>query len=290
MDQPRFVELAQDREDAAGAVHVLDVVAGRRRDLADARHLARQAVDVGHLEIDARFLGHRQNVQHGVGRAAHGDVERHRVLERLEGRDAAREDRRIALDVVAPGHLDDALAGRLEQLPAQGVRRQQRAVARQRQAERLVQAIHAVGGEHAGARAAGRAGRTLHLPERSSLTLASLEAIIESIRSSLRISGLPSRSWVPTILPASIGPPETKMVGMLSRIVASSMPGVILSQFEMHTSASAQCAFTMYSTLSAINSRLGSEYSIPPCPMAMPSSTAMVLNSTPQPPWRRSPF
>jgi hypothetical protein len=40
----------------------------------------------------------------------------------------------------------------------------------------------------------------------------------------------------------------------------------------------------MYSTLSAMSSRLGSEYNIPPCPMAMPSSTAMVLNSTPQPP------
>ena len=59
---------------------------------------------------------------------------------------------------------------------------------------------------------------------------------------------------------------------------------MILSQFEMQTSASAQCAFTMYSTLSAMRSRLGSEYSIPPWPIAMPSSTAMVLNSTPQPP------
>ena len=43
--------------------------------------------------------------------------------------------------------------------------------------------------------------------------------------------------------PASIGPPETKTVGMFSRIVAISMPGVILSQLEMQISASAQCAF-----------------------------------------------
>jgi hypothetical protein len=80
-------------------------------------------------------------------------------------------------------------------------------------------------------------------------------------------------------LPASIGPPDTKMVGMLSRMAAISMPGVILSQFEMQIMASAQCAFTMYSTESAISSRLGREYSIPPCPIAMPSSTAIVLNS-----------
>jgi hypothetical protein len=60
-------------------------------------------------------------------------------------------------------------------------------------------------------------------------------------------------------LPASIGPPETKTVGMLRRIAAISMPGVILSQLEMQTMASAQWALTMYSTLSAISSRDGSE-------------------------------
>ena len=60
-------------------------------------------------------------------------------------------------------------------------------------------------------------------------------------------------------LPASIGPPDTKTAGMLRRSAAISMPGVILSQFEMHTSASAQWALTMYSTLSAMISRDGSE-------------------------------
>ncbi|KAF1041610.1 MAG: hypothetical protein GAK34_02939 [Delftia tsuruhatensis] len=52
----------------------------------------------------------------------------------------------------------------------------------------------------------------------------------------------------------------------------------------MHTSASAQWALTMYSTESAMMSRLGSEYSMPSWPMAMPSSTAMVLNSLATPP------
>src|SRR5690606_36606197 len=85
-------------------------------------------------------------------------------------------------------------------------------------------------------------------------------------------------------LPASIGPPETKTTGMFRRSAAISMPGVILSQLEMHTSASAVWALTMYSTLSAMRSREGSEYSMPPWPMAMPSSTAMVLNSLATPP------
>src|SRR5262249_9683696 len=75
----------------------------------------------------------------------------------------------------------------------------------------------------------GQAQRSIS-PSWASLTLASLDAIIESMRSSFRTSGLPSRSCVPAILPASIGPPDTKIVGMLRRIAASSMPGVILSQ------------------------------------------------------------
>jgi hypothetical protein len=85
-------------------------------------------------------------------------------------------------------------------------------------------------------------------------------------------------------LPASIGPPETKTTGMFRRMAAISMPGVILSQLEMQTMASAQWALTMYSTESAIRSRLGSEYSMPLWPMAMPSSMAMVLNSLATPP------
>ena len=75
---------------------------------------------------------------------------------------------------------------------------------------------------------------------------------IASIRSSLRT--VPSTS---VARPASIGPPETNTVGMFSRSAAISMPGVILSQFEMQISASAQCAWTMYSTESAIRSRDG---------------------------------
>ncbi len=85
-------------------------------------------------------------------------------------------------------------------------------------------------------------------------------------------------------MPASIGPPETNTEGMLSRSDAISMPGVILSQLEMQTMASAQWPLTMYSTLSAISSRDGSEYSMPSWPMAMPSSIAIVLNSLAMPP------
>ena len=96
-----------------------------------------------------------------------------------------------------------------------------------------------------------------------------------------RVRTVPSTS---SAVPPSIGPPETNTVGMFNRSAAISIPGVILSQLEMHTRASAQWALTMYSTESAISSRDGSEYSMPPWPIAMPSSTAMVLNSRGTPP------
>lgn len=86
----------------------------------------------------------------------------------------------------------------------------------------------------------------------SSEMLSSTASLIALTRSSLRT--VPSTR---VALPASIGPPETKTVGMLRRIAAISMPGVILSQLEMQISASAQCASTMYSTESAIRSREG---------------------------------
>src|SRR5690606_41075907 len=87
----------------------------------------------------------------------------------------------------------------------------------------------------------------------SSDTLSSAAATMASIRSTAVTLSFH------TTLPASIGPPETNTAGMLRRMAAISMPGVILSQLEMHTMASAQCALTMYSTESAMISRDGSE-------------------------------
>ena len=95
------------------------------------------------------------------------------------------------------------------------------------------------------------------------------------IRSTVRPSG---------ILPARIGPPLTKIVGMLQRRAPMIMPGMILSQFGMQIMPSNWCALTIVSTQSAISSRLGREYFMPVWPMAMPSQMPMVLNSKGVPP------
>ena len=66
----------------------------------------------------------------------------------------------------------------------------------------------------------------------SSLRLSSAAITMASIKSSLLLDS--------EVLPASIGPPETKTVGMFSLMAAFNIPGVILSQLEIQTSASAQ--------------------------------------------------
>ena len=81
----------------------------------------------------------------------------------------------------------------------------------------------------------------------SSLTVGSAPLIMAVIRS----------RFSPLCCPASMGPPLTNTAGMFSLMAAIIMPGVILSQLEIHIMASALWALTMYSTLSAMMSRLG---------------------------------
>ena len=69
------------------------------------------------------------------------------------------------LDVVPLRHVDDEAARALEELPAHRVGREQRAVAGEGEADGLVQAVHAVRGEHARARAARRARGALDVRE-----------------------------------------------------------------------------------------------------------------------------
>ncbi len=89
--------------------------------------------------------------------------------------------------------------------------------------------------------------------------------------------------------PASIGPPEMTTVGMSRRAAAMSMPGMTLSQLGMSTIASNAWALMVTSTESAMISRLASELRMPSWPMAMPSHTPMVSNSSGVPPAMRTP-
>ena len=134
IDQIGPVEFAENGHHAAGAVNVLQMhVRHRGRHLAQHRHPARQPVDVLHREGDLAFVGRRQQMQHGVGRSAHRDVQRHGIFERLEAGDRPRQRGLVVLFIVAARQIDDQMAGLDEQSLAVGMRRQHRAVAGQAQ-------------------------------------------------------------------------------------------------------------------------------------------------------------
>ena len=114
-EQTGAVQLAQQGGDAAGAVHVLHVEARVvRRHLRQARHPRADRVDVGQGEVDLALLRGGQDVQHGVRRAAHRDIERHRIGERRLGGDrcgAAPSRRRRRSSARASSTISDRPAG-----------------------------------------------------------------------------------------------------------------------------------------------------------------------------------
>ena len=134
-----------------------------RRHFTQLWDFAGQLVDITHGEVDFRFLCGRQQVQNGVGGAAHGDIQRHGILKRRLAGNVARQRRSIILLIVAFSQLNDAFTRVKEQRFTVGVSGQQRTVTRLRQAQRFGQAVHRVGGEHAGAGAAGWTGGTFNL-------------------------------------------------------------------------------------------------------------------------------
>ena len=159
IDESGPLQFAQNGEDAASAVYVLEMKVRTRRHLAQVRHLARQGVNMGHGEIVAGLLGGGKNMQHRIGGAAHGDVHGHGVGKRLGSGDGTRQGALVFFFVIAAGQLDDAPPGLQKQFPAVAMGRHQAAVARQRQPQRLGQTVHGIGGEHARTRPAGGTGR-----------------------------------------------------------------------------------------------------------------------------------
>ena len=164
VQQPCPVQLAQNGHHPAGPVHVFHVVLLRvGRHLGQAGHHARKPVDIGHREVHLGLLGRSQQVQHRVGGTAHGNVQAHRVLEGVTRGQRPRQHRGIVLLVIAAAQLHDLVARPQEELTAVGMRGQAGTIARQAQPQRLGQAVHGVGREHARTGTTGRTGRLLDL-------------------------------------------------------------------------------------------------------------------------------
>lgn len=93
----------------------------------------------------------------------------------------------------------------------------------------------------------------------------------------------------PSRRPWAMLPPYRATPGMFRRASAMAAAGMVLSQPHSTTIASRQWPSTASSIESVMISRLTSEARMPEVPMAMPSVTAMVLNSIGVPPAARMP-
>jgi hypothetical protein len=140
-------------------VQIEGEIAPARLQVRDQRGSREDVGDVVEREAHARLVRDRRQVQPGVGRAAGRGDRGAGVLERLPRHEIARQ--RPALE----DDLGRSRAGAAGQREALGVRRRQHRRARQREAERLGDHRHGVGGELAGARAERRRAGVAELVE-----------------------------------------------------------------------------------------------------------------------------
>ncbi len=139
MQQPIESKLLHYRQDSSGTVYILDMVMRIRGHLAEHRGDTRQAVDIVDSEVGSSLVGNGQQMEHSVGRAAHGDIERHGVEHRLACGDVAREYRVIAMAIVGFGILHNLTGSTPEELAAVGMCGENCAVAGKSKADGFVE-------------------------------------------------------------------------------------------------------------------------------------------------------
>ena len=94
---------------------------------------------------------------------------------------------------------------------------------------------------------------------------------------------------LPSSVPWSMLPPYSATPGTFRRASAIAAAGIVLSQPHSTTIASSEWPSTASSIESVMTSRLTSDARMPGVPIAMPSVTAIVLNSIGVPPAARTP-
>ncbi len=149
-----FEQVLEHHRHAADGVEVTHVVLPVRLGVGNVRHALGDLVEVVEFQRDARLVGDREQVQHGVGRSTECHHHRDGVLEGRLGHDGPRRDGPIK----QVDHRESRIVGVLITARVNGGHRR---AAEQRHAERLANARHRVRGEHARAAPLARAGRTL---------------------------------------------------------------------------------------------------------------------------------
>ena len=149
-------QLVHDHRHAADGVQVDERAWAGRLELDQVRRAGRSRVPVVHGDGASRLHGNRGKVEHRVRGAAEGHVALHGVV------DGGGSDDVLDADALLQ-QLHDLHAGVLGQAQTLRVNGGDGSVAGKRDAQGLAQAVHGVGGEHAGAGSAGGAGGVLEI-------------------------------------------------------------------------------------------------------------------------------
>ena len=151
-----LAQVLHQRAQAAGVEEILHQVFARRPHIGEHRNLARELVELFHVDRNAGAARHRHHMDDGVGRAAHRHVHLDGVVEGGRRQDLVGRQ-------ILPHHVDDAAAGDAAHARMIGVGGRDRGRAGQRHAERLGDRHHGRGRahHHAGAERAGDAALDL---------------------------------------------------------------------------------------------------------------------------------
>ena len=164
MNESATVQLVQNSENTTCTVALLyAILLSIRRELAQARHVTAQAVDVSHCEFGLSLLSDSEQVEHGVGAATHGNIKSHGIEESVASGYAARQHALVAVLIVGEGVLHNLACSCLEEFDTVLVSCEDGAVARQSHTDSLGKRVHGIGCEHARAASASRTRALLNL-------------------------------------------------------------------------------------------------------------------------------
>ena len=158
VDEAAVEQRLDDDGDAAGLVKVLGDIAPAGLEVGDVGGALEDFGDIVERELDARLVGHRRQMQPGIGGAAGSGDDGRGVLQCGAGHDVAGAQ-------AFGDHAHDGAPGGVGVFVAAFIGRRHGGGVGQREADGLGDAGHGVGGELAAARSAGGAGDALQRAE-----------------------------------------------------------------------------------------------------------------------------
>ena len=164
IDKATLIKFIQDTQDTTGTVTFLNaILLSIRRQLAEARNLATELIDIFHLEIGTCFLSYSQEMENSIGTTTHCNIESHGIEEGITGSNATWQYALIAILIISVGILYNLTSRSLEEFDAVLVGSENGSVSRKTQTDSLCERIHRVSGKHTRAATTSRASTLFNL-------------------------------------------------------------------------------------------------------------------------------